>query len=512
MQRFFDTLLVAACLAGVTSGPVHAQYSPPPQAYSLTEFTALFGIPMTRQIVRDGSKILLETNTPPMRAGSKGTHVRTLWDLAKHVSFTWDLIETDRPCGPATFDGDGNWGDPFLTSAQMTGELLKSAKKSGTESVAGIAADVYTANTPAARGRVWIEPKYGLVMRLEVAEGKGPVETKYEVKEIHFSRPAAAAFALPTVCAAAARKPLPKTESQIRSEVTGGHAADYLDNSGIPDAEAMKSACSVIFRVVREGTLEPVRSGFQVAVAMGDVENHPPQWEIGMGTDGRAHFNAGEVTSQLRDGILRLPQPSKDFEIYLHMINGEGGGSSLLHRQCFHPQQVLLATVPAAKGKPDDAPAISHWLWVKSGPLAAVPDTGGASAPATPPAAAAPRPSVPGRRVTVTSVRLRLEPPSYTGPCPSPIRLVADLTTNGPGTVWYSFLAGAVANKSGPTEDTVVFEAAGTKTVTLSGVIRATPRVPETRVLAAMQDEEGRHGPQTTRSEDIPYNRTCQAR
>jgi hypothetical protein len=33
----------------------NAQYAPPPQSYALTEFNALFGVGMTRQIARDGS-------------------------------------------------------------------------------------------------------------------------------------------------------------------------------------------------------------------------------------------------------------------------------------------------------------------------------------------------------------------------------------------------------------------------------------------------------------------------
>ena len=107
------------------------------------------------------------------------------------------------------------------------------------------------------------------------------------------------------------------------------------------------------------------------------------------------------------------------------------------------------------------------------------------------------------------SVHYRLEPERYTGPCPSPIKLVADITTDGPGIVWYSFLAGAVA-VNGPKEGTVSFDAAGTKTVTLEGKIPTTPRVSGTKVLTAMQDEAGKHGPQTVGSDNVNYNRSCQ--
>jgi hypothetical protein len=335
------------------------------------------------------------------------------------------------------------------------------------------------------------------------------VEKKYEVKSLSLSRPASSVFALPPACSAAMTKPLPKTESQIKAEVTGSRNDDFLDNnSDYPDPVASKNSCTVLFRVVREKTLEPVRSGFQVALITGDVVNHPPRLEIGLGTDGRAHFSAYEVTGQLRDGVLRIPNAPKDFQIYLHMINADGGGESLMHRECFHPEQVLLATVPATKGKPGDPPVASHWLWVKSGPLATAP---GAASPPTPAMATAPHPISAAGPAKVTAVHLHLVPASYTGPCPSPIQLVADITTNGPGTVWYSFLSGAVAKKT-PSEGTINCEAAGIRSITLEGTIRETPRVPDTRVLAAMQDEQGRHGPQTTRSEDVPYNRTCQAK
>ena len=503
----FIALLFLLCLRPPCS---HAQYAPHPQAYSLTEFNGLLGIPMTREISRDGTKIFVDMTTPPSRPGSKGSHTRTFWDLERHASYTWDPADTGRPCGPSVFDGDGSWGDPFVTSSSMTGELIKGgAKRSGTETVNGIAADVFVISSPEAKAKVWIEPKYGMVVRLDMGMGNSPVEKKYEVKSLSFSQPASSVFALPPACSAAMTKPLPKTESQIKAEVTGNRSDDFLDNnSDYPDPVAQKNSCTVLFRVVHEKTLEPVRSGFQVALMTGDVVNHPPRLEIGLGTDGRAHFSAYEVTGQLRDGVLRIPNVPKDFEIYLHMINADGGGESLMHRECFHPEQVLLAVVPATKGKPGDPPVLSHWLWVKSGPLATVPGAASLPAPATPPA---PHPISAAGPAKVTAVHLHLVPESYTGPCPSPIQLVADITTDGPGTVWYSFLSGAVAKKT-PQEGTLNFEAAGTKSVTLEGTIRDTPRVPYTRVLAAMQDEQGRHGPQTTRSEDVPYNRTCQAK
>jgi hypothetical protein len=106
----------------------------------------------------------------------------------------------------------------------------------------------------------------------------------------------------------------------------------------------------------------------------------------------------------------------------------------------------------------------------------------------------------------VTAVRLRLVPESYAGPCPGKVQLVGDITTDGPGTVWYHFLAGAVSHSP---EGTVTFTAAGTKTVTVEGSFRVAPGVPNASMLAAMQDQNGNHGPRNATSGPVPYHIPC---
>jgi len=106
----------------------------------------------------------------------------------------------------------------------------------------------------------------------------------------------------------------------------------------------------------------------------------------------------------------------------------------------------------------------------------------------------------------VTAVRLHLVPDHYEGPCPGQVQLVADITTDGPGTVWYKFLAGAVSRSP---EGTVSFDAAGTQTVTVDGTFRMTPRVPHASLIAIMEDQDGKHGPLTLSSGPVDYNITC---
>jgi hypothetical protein len=106
----------------------------------------------------------------------------------------------------------------------------------------------------------------------------------------------------------------------------------------------------------------------------------------------------------------------------------------------------------------------------------------------------------------VTEVRLHLVPDSYAGPCPGHVQLVGDITTNGPGTVWYKFLAGAVSHSP---EGTMDFSAAGTQTVSVEGTFRSTPLVPHASLIAIMEDQAGNHGAQNLSSGPVNYNITC---
>jgi len=106
----------------------------------------------------------------------------------------------------------------------------------------------------------------------------------------------------------------------------------------------------------------------------------------------------------------------------------------------------------------------------------------------------------------VTQVRMRLVPESYTGKCPGKVQLVGEITTDGPGTVWYRFLAGAVSHSP---QGTLTFDAAGTKTVTVDGSFNMAPQVPNASMLASMQDAQGNHGPQNVSSGPVPYHIAC---
>jgi hypothetical protein len=97
--------------------------------------------------------------------------------------------------------------------------------------------------------------------------------------------------------------------------------------------------------------------------------------------------------------------------------------------------------------------------------------------------------------------------PNYTGPCPAHIKMVGTITTDGPGTVFYQFGAGAF-----DPGETIAFSAAGTKTVT--HVMTFQPKYGNQMgggaILEAIgADAAGNHGIPTQGSNNADFNITC---
>ena len=337
-----------------------AQVTSPPQTYSFQAIASSMGSPMTVEAHRNGSQEVIERSA----AQASKFHDRVWYDFQAHRLYSLDLNSNlcttqayESAYAPSLFEPVGAAAE---TAAQMAGVPANQWQKA---TINGIAAMTMESGSDEARVKVWVDEKYKFMVRMDMAQGKEPLTTRFEIKQISYGPSPEALFTMPANC-----KQLGGASSS-----TGGHTE------------------------------------FQVQASASGTR------QLGSG---------GEATSQGSASIVGATQPS-------------------------------------------------------------------------------------ARKSNVLGVKLRLDPSAYTGQCPEPIKLTADITTDGPGKVWYSFLAGAVA-KNGPSEGTVEFTAAGTKTVVLDGTIPRTPMVPDTRVLTAMEDENGKHGPQTVRSQDVNYNRTCQ--
>ncbi|MGA3190518.1 MAG: hypothetical protein ABSF22_25725 [Bryobacteraceae bacterium] len=312
------------CLA--TAVLVCAQYTPPPQSYTVVQQSSLFGPDTTTHIYRDGSKVAFDIVHP-------GTHTRSVLDLQAHTSIGWDATQPAAECGNGAFSG--NWGDPFLTAAGIMDDLNKQhPTPAGTETVNGVSTKVseFVMEGAAGKSKVWVDPKYGMIMRILMAQPGGAPKVAFETTQMSFAVPPAAMFV--PACKAAA--PLPTDDDKIAA-ITGGSGSDYsFANKGDPPTNG---GCMILFHIVRAGSMTPVTSGFQV-------------------------FVDGKQITVLPNGLARLLNMPNQFNIDVRVPSG--GATAPISRQCNKPQTTLLLV---AKNW-DKLGEGADWLWVKSGKLA----------------------------------------------------------------------------------------------------------------------------------------------
>jgi hypothetical protein len=349
------------CFAGLA--PLAAIHAQPPTAYTVTQSGSMAGPAVETTIYRSGAKALVDTATTPT-GGARPSHHRTLYDLQAHTSVTWNLADSAEACGAATFSGD--WGDPFSVSAQITSEIMsKGAKETGAETVNGFATKLFEASIPEGKAKVWMEPKSGLAIKAQLIPATGAPLTLIETKGYIPGAPAPGIFAIPAACkaAAAAVPPPAPAEKERIAALTGGSPDDFVNATSPP---ASQDSCSVLFRVVRAGTMQPVTSGLQLAIDPSVDMEHLPHYEFGVGAQWK--FSGGglrDVTSQLRNGVLRLDNPKPNF--YMDAAFGQSGDSSaFVYKHCFGPQTVLLFVVKNPAKLSDGG----EWLYVKSGKYA----------------------------------------------------------------------------------------------------------------------------------------------
>jgi hypothetical protein len=366
VQRIIFCAVVVALLIGCVSG-LRCQTANLPTTYTVTESNAMFGPTMMVKVYRSGSKALVDSRSGPDWTGPKPVHMRALYDLSTQRTLSWDLNDSSIPCGNSTFSG--SWGDPFEDSAGMLADVNKqNPRQVGTETLHGFTAKILEADGPDGKSRAWVDTKSGLLLKVQMTPPNGAPRTIIEVTEVSYSAPPASFFAVPANCAAAAAAPRVPTEEENLAALTGGNAQDFVKAIYGPGSQ---NSCSMLFRVVKAGTMEPITSGYQVGVDLNVATEPTPSYKIGMGANGRSTFSGGglhEVTSQIRNGVLRIDNIPAQFELDAE-FGTAGSTSANIYRQCFAPQTVLLFVVknPANIGEGGE------FLWVKSGQYATVP-------------------------------------------------------------------------------------------------------------------------------------------
>jgi hypothetical protein len=312
--------LLLSCLA--TAAVACAQYAPPPLQYTVVQKNTLFGPDTTTRIYRDGAKAAMDIVHPD-------THVRTVLNLQAQSSISWDANDAAAECGNSTFKG--NWGDPFVEAAGFLDDINKQhPTPAGTETVNGVSAKVseFVMQGTTGKSKVWVDPKYGMIMRMLMAQPGGAPKVVFETTQMTFAAPPAAMF----VPACKVPAPMPTDEDKIAA-ITGGLGSDYaFANKGEPS----NGGCMILFHIVRAGSMTPVASGFQV-------------------------FVDGKEVPTLPNGLTRLVNMPKQFNLDVRVPSG--GGTAPIFRQCNKPQTTLLLVVKNWDKLGEGA----DWLWVKSG-------------------------------------------------------------------------------------------------------------------------------------------------
>ena len=351
--------LLALASGGLT---MRAQAPGSPTAYTVTVVNSLFGPGEWMKTSRLGSKVFVDQIAIDKMADPNAPHVHTLYDLEKHRNISWYAPDSSAGCSNGTFSGD--WGDPFGSIDDLFGQATKQV---GSETILGFAARIVEASAQGNTLRAWVDTKTGLVLKAQLGQTGATPKTIIEVKNASLTPPPVSIFAVPANCAAEAAAPPPPTEEEKIAALTGGNAQDFVKAIYGPGS---KDSCTVVFRVVKAGSMEPITSGFQVAVDLNRAHEGSPCYTIGLSNEGHATFSGGglhEVSSQIRNGVLRLDGAPDHFDLELAFGNG-GSSSALIYKQCFAPQTVLLYVVKDPGRLSDGA----EFLWVKSGKYAAV--------------------------------------------------------------------------------------------------------------------------------------------
>jgi hypothetical protein len=198
--RILVGLAGGALLAGFAPTVSASQPAAAPTRFSITETLFLLVPDQILKIGRNGQSAIIEQTIPPRTGNPTGVRSRAYYDLKAGVSYTLDLIDPAIPCGPSNVTGD--WGDPFAMSADLIGQMAKfHPTDAGAATVNGIATEVSVATTPDGKGKLWVEPKTGLIVKWVMTPPNGPPRTMIEVTSFNLTAPSPAALALPTKCA-----------------------------------------------------------------------------------------------------------------------------------------------------------------------------------------------------------------------------------------------------------------------------------------------------------------------
>jgi hypothetical protein len=341
-------------------------------AQSPTAYTVKQAIPNTdggtMTISRSGAKAVIEYNTPAKPDGTPAQHSLSYYDINTGISYSWDPATTPVACNGSQFSGD--WGDPFKNTQDFAPSIAKGdIKQTGVETVHGIPAKIYQGATQGLTVKVWFDEKDQLVLCVDLGATGTPPTTMVNILSVSIAPPPSSLFTLPAACAG--YKP-PPTPAEVMAAETGDNSANFVNAIYGPGSA---NSCTIALHVVSSKTMAPFTAKWQAAIDTTYDQNAPtpPHYEFGVGNDGTATFSGAglhEVTSQIRNNTLQIPNPPAYFNLSTNFIQpGRGAGMGLIYRQCFAPTTNLYYVLK----DPKDPAAGGDFLYAKSGKYAAAP-------------------------------------------------------------------------------------------------------------------------------------------
>jgi hypothetical protein len=319
-------------------------------------------------ISRSGSLVVIETKHPAQPDGTPANRSLSLYDLKAGVSHSWDPSTAPVSCSAGTFTGD--WGDPYQSSAEIAAGIAKGElKPTGDETLYGIPTKVYAGASQGMNLKAWFDQKDGLVIKAAFGAPGSPMTTMVDIRNVSTAPPPASLFVLPAACASV--KP-PPTEAELLATETGDDGANFVNAIYGPGST---NSCSIVIRVVAAKTMAPITRKWQAAIdtTYNQDDPNPPHYEFGSANDGTSTFAGGglhELTSQIRNDMLRIDKPPAYFNLAMNVIQpGNGTGIGLIYRQCFAPVTMLYYILkdPSNPGSGGD------YLYARAGKYAAVP-------------------------------------------------------------------------------------------------------------------------------------------
>ena len=339
----------------------------PPTAYTITQSVSSAGSGAFMTTYRNGQSVATDMFYPA-QPGAPAHHTFTFYDLGAGTSHTWDPSIMPPSCSAATFSGD--WGDPFQATTELMDDIKKGdLKPAGMETLHGTPAEVYTGSGQGVNLKAWLDEKNGLVIRAAFGQPGAPMTTMVDITKVSLTPPPASVFALPAYCASV--KPPPTPVELIAAE-TGDDASNWVNGIYGPGT---KASCTLVLHVVAAKNMAPINRKFQVAIDTTYNQDNPtpPSYTFGVGQDGTATYSGGglhEITSQVRNGTLRIDNPPASFNLSVNIPTpNRGADIGLVYRQCFAPITNLYYVVK----DPDDMGKGADFLFAKSGKYAAAP-------------------------------------------------------------------------------------------------------------------------------------------